>query len=513
MTATSDGAKTPALELQGIHKTFDGFKALENATFVAQRGEIHALLGENGAGKSTLMNVACGLYAPDTGRVAVDGAVVRLSGPRAAAAIGIGMVHQHFKLVRPFSVAENVLLANEARFGAHGYGRGLELAAEAVVAVSSRLGAPLDPARRIEHLSVAEQQRVEVVKILIGGARTLILDEPTAVLTDLEAERLLTTLSDLADAGSTIVLVTHKLADVRRFANRVTIMRGGRTVATVDPRATDTAELTRLTVGETMPAASPRGEGGGRPLIEARNLCCLRRDGVIAVHEASFEVRAGEIYGIAGVSGNGQSELAEALMGMHAPVSGEIRLGGRGEALRTAAPDRMRRLGCAFIPADRYKLAIAGGLPVIDNFAIGGVNRGRYGHWAWLNPRRMRAEAAAAVAEYDVQGVRSLDQRAALLSGGNAQKLVIAREFAGDPDLIVVQSPSRGLDARATAAVHGRLSEARARGAAILLLSEDLDEVMALSDRIGVMSRGRIVGEFAAPADRQAIGRAMVGHD
>jgi simple sugar transport system ATP-binding protein len=506
---------TPALELDCVTKSFDGFRALDNASFAARAGEIHALLGENGAGKSTLMNVACGLYAPDSGILRLEGVERRLSGPRDAAALGVGMVHQHFKLVRPFSILENVLLSQP--FARESGGR-LSYAAEArrikeaMQEKASLLGATLDPQARVDQLSVAEQQRVEVVKALVGGARILILDEPTASLTDEEAKLLLQTLRRLAASGAAIVLVTHKLSDVKAFADRVTIMRGGKTVAILDPAAASIDELTRATVGDSLPALPEAEADFGRRRLEALHLTGRRPDGGLAVDKVSFHVRAGEIYGLAGVSGNGQSELCEMLMGARAPDSGCIQIEDQGEALAAPSAAVLREGGLAFIPADRYRFALAGGLSVADNFVIGGVARGRFGSKFWIDVKRMKAAAAAAIREFDVQGVRSPSQKAALLSGGNAQKLVIAREFSGQPQVIVAQSPSRGLDARATAAVHARLKTAAQQGAAVLLVSEDLDEVLKLSNRLGVMAGGRLVAEFDAPADRHEVGRAMVAH-
>lgn len=501
-------ANPPALDLVGIRKTFDTFVALDDASFTAYRGEVHALLGENGAGKSSLMNVASGLYTPEAGRLAIDGTEVMLSGPRDASARGIGMVHQHFKLVRPFTVAENVLLANP-RFG---YKVGIRQIADEIRKRSDQLGFKIDPDCHVDDLSIAEQQRTEILKVLIGGVRILILDEPTAVLTNQEAERLLTTMRSIARSGAAIVLVTHKLADVKKYADRVTVMRGGRTIATIDPATRSTEELTKLTIGASLPATVRTAGAFGRRRIEVINLRCAGSDGHMALEDATFHVRSGEIYGVAGVSGNGQSELAEVLMGMRAPLSGFIQIENTGEALKAVTPRGMRGRGAAFIPADRYGLALASALPVLDNFAVGAIGSGRYGGWLRMRGKAMRTDAETAIADFDVQGVRSLAQKAALLSGGNAQKLVIAREFSSAPDIIIAHSPSRGLDARATSAVHARLVAARARQAAILLISEDLDEILSLSDRIGVMTRGRIVAEFATPADRQQIGGAMVGH-
>lgn len=511
----------PALTLQGIRKSFDGHLALDGAHFSAAWGEVHALLGENGAGKSSLMNIAAGLYAPEAGELWVDDNPVLFSGPRDAARHHIGMVHQHFKLVRPFTVAENILLGAPPVAGQRHRQRLAHMEAQ-VRAKAQELGFAIDPQQRVDSLSIAEQQRVEILKVLLAGARILILDEPTAVLTDEEASRLLHTVRGLAAGGAAVVLVTHKMADVKAFADRVTVMRGGRTVATVDPGPTPVAELVRLTVGDTQPALARQAQARGAPRLTLRDLATpASTPGSSAARRAldgvNLCLHAGEVYGLAGVGGNGQSELAAAVMGLPddrgEPMvfTGEMCL--HTEQGEQAVSARSRRgLRLAAIPADRYALALAGSLSVAENFAIGQAHSGCYGPSAWWRRRAAQQEAQAAVAAFDVQGVRRITQKAALLSGGNAQKLVIAREFSKEPDIIVAHSPSRGLDVRASAEVHARLLAARARGAAVLLISEDLDEVLQLSDRIGVMSRGRIVAEFEAPADRQAVGQAMVDH-
>ncbi|KQU82327.1 ABC transporter ATP-binding protein [Variovorax sp. Root318D1] len=506
-----------ALELTGIRKSFDGFAALTDAHFEARWGEVHALLGENGAGKSSLMNIAAGLYAPEAGQMLVDDNVVRFAGPADAARHRIGMVHQHFKLVRPFTVAENILLTAPAPAEFQSHGERLREISRDIRNKASELGFEIDPARRIDALSIAEQQRVEILKVLLAGARILILDEPTAVLTDQEAARLLQTVRSLARGGSAVVLVTHKMADVKTYAERVTVMRGGRTVATLEPGATPVAELVKLTVGESIAtqgfqaAKSPRGPvrltvRGLRSAASAQGRRVL--DGV------DLQLHAGEIYGLAGVGGNGQGELAGAIMGLPdagSALEGEIHLEGHGDLKAMDAPER-RNVGIAAIPADRYGLALAGSLSVAENYAIGRVHTGRYGPAWHLRRGRIQEDTQEAVRAFDVLGVRSVAQKAALLSGGNAQKLVLAREFGKSPSLVLAHSPSRGLDVRASAEVHARLRAARDGGAAVLLISEDLDEVLQLADRVGVMARGRIAGEFAQPADRQAIGQAMVDH-
>lgn len=496
-----------ALSLSGIHKQFGSFRALDDASFEVRRGEVHALLGENGAGKSTLMNVAAGLYLPDAGEIEVDGVPVAMTGPSDAKRLRIGMVHQHFKLVKPFTIAENLMLANPAG----GFAAGMAAIESAVAERGGALGFALDPRRRIDTLSVAEQQQVEILKVLLSGADILILDEPSAVLTDDEAERMLTTMRGLARGGTAVILVTHKLNEVTRYADRVTVMRGGRTIAQRAAAEVTPEELTHLIVGRRIEAPQREEHTPGEARLYVSKLKSARADGHVMLHDATFCVRAGEIYGIAGVTGNGQSELAETLIGVNKPLEGRIEVTPIGR-IDDLPPERRRSAGVAAIPADRYVFGLAGQLSIVENFAVAKIHTGRYGSPFTLRRRRMASDAAAAVEAFDVQGVRSLSQKAGLLSGGNAQKLVLARELGRDPAVIVAHSPSRGLDIQATAAVRARLLAARKIGAAVLLISDDLDEILMLADRIGVMSRGRIVAEFDAPADRHDVGRAMVDH-
>ncbi|RMX04923.1 ABC transporter ATP-binding protein [Corticibacter populi] len=507
-----------ALELRNVSKSFDGFQALSQASFTVRWGEVHALLGENGAGKSSLMNIAAGLYAPESGEMLIDDNPVRLGGPSDASRHRIGMVHQHFKLVRPFSVAENILLSLPASPEAPvTHTKRLAWVCRRIEAKAAELGFEIDPAKSTLALSIAEQQRVEILKVLLAGARILILDEPTAVLTDQEAQRLLATMQALARQGAAVVLVTHKMADVKRFADRVTVMRGGRTIETLAPGDASEDDLVRLTVGESSPRVAYEPGQPGEVRLTVRQLrvpsgSATGSGGQEAVPGGvDLQLRSGEIYGIAGVGGNGQGELANALMGIPQPCEGSAELAGFGDLLHASGRQR-HELRIACIPADRYGAALAAGLSVSENHGVGQVADGAYGPWWWLDRRRMDRAAAAAVAQFDVQGVRLLRQKAALLSGGNAQKLVIAREFGRRPQLVLVHSPSRGLDVKASQAVHARLRAARDAGAAVLLISEDLDEVLGLADRIGVMNKGRIVAEFGRPADRQAIGKAMVSH-
>ena len=504
-------SKQNAIQLSSVSKTFDGFKALSDADFTARWGEVHALLGENGAGKSSLMNIVAGLYGPEGGSLFIDDNPVKLKGPKEAAKLGIGMVHQHFKLVTPFTVAENILL-NLSHLQTSGlYRERLRRVSDDIRAMADRIGFGIDPDARIDQLSIAEQQRVEILKVLLAGAKILILDEPTAVLTEEEAERLLTTVQGFAREGAAVILVTHKMNDVLRYVDQVTIMRSGRTIESLKPDSVSVDELVRLTVGESAPEQSvSRAEHTpGAPYLKVKGLSST--GGHRALNGLDLTLNKGEIYGIAGVGGNGQSELANALMGIPENVEGTMELIGEGDLANFDAA-RRRAIGVAAIPADRYGSALAGPLSIADNFALGDIHSGRYGPFWYLKTRAIEADAAEAVRQFDVQGVRSLKQKSALLSGGNAQKLVIAREFSHPPKLVLAHSPSRGLDVKATEAVRERLRVARDDGAAVLLISEDLDEVMAMADRIGVMSAGRIVAEFSQPADRQAIGQAMVNH-
>jgi general nucleoside transport system ATP-binding protein len=502
----------PALELSGIRKSFGDFLALDNARLSVEYGEVHALLGENGAGKSSLMNVAAGLYSPDSGSIKIAGTPRRFSGPRESMARGIGMIHQNFKLVKRFTVAENVLLANPRgsfRSGKNAIEREIKEQADA-------LGFGLDHARRVDTLSIAEQQRVEIIKVLVAGARILILDEPTAVLTEGEAQRLLATVREIAQRDAAVILVTHKLRDVMAFAHRVTVMRAGKTVTTLPAQNATAAALTTLTVGSNVVTPSRSSKPAGERRLVVTGLASDAVAGHTSLVDATFFVRAGEIYGIAGVGGNGQTELAAALVGGHQPSAGTIAIKEPGSQRLTsvtkATPRQRRDHGVAAVPADRQSFGLATALPIVDNFAIGFVHDGRFGSAIRIDRAGMARATRAAIAEFEVQGVRSLSQRAALLSGGNAQKLILARELSRVPSIIVAHSPTRGLDVRACAAVQRRLLDARHAGAAVVLISEDLDEVLSIADRIGVMTRGRIVAEFDAPADRQAVGRAMVDH-
>ena len=495
---------TDTLALSSVSKSFGGFRALDTVDFVARAGEVHALLGENGAGKSTLMNIACGLYAPDEGHVAIDGKTVRISGARDAAARGIGMVHQHFKLVPAFSVLENIMLFNPGRSPAEVASKAQDLARQ--------MGFEISLSDKAGTLGVAEQQRIEILKVLVAGARIVILDEPTAVLSPEEGRMLMGLVRKLAEAGSAVILVTHKLHEALHHSDRITVMRGGRKISETTPEGMDPASLTTLIVGEQIIEKPQLSKAVGPIEVELENVTLSGESGRKGLVDVSFRVRRGEIYGVAGVSGNGQNELSAAIMGLSFPSSGRIGMNGLGDVSKRG-PGYRRRHGLGCIPVDRYSHGLAGRISVTDNYAVNGAMAGAYGGWGYFKRGLAQAAAREAVAAYDVQGVRSLGQRAGLLSGGNAQKLVIAREFEGAPRVVLAHSPSRGLDVRAGAAVHDRVRAARDRGAAVILISDDLDEIMLLSDRIGVLNSGRLTREFKAPAERGDIGAAMVSHE
>ncbi len=496
-----------ALELAGICKEFDGRPALAGAHFEVEWGEVHALLGENGAGKSTLMNVACGLYAPDAGTMAVNGVHSPVAGPADAARHGIGMVHQHFRLVGRFTVAENILLACGEALGV----RTSAAAAELLREKSKELSLEIDPDKRIDEISVAEQQRVEVLKMLLLGARILILDEPTAVLTDQEAASVLQLLRNMAGDGCAVVLITHKLREVLGYSDRVTVMRDGQTVlASSSAEGLTREDLARSMVGASTPTPKRESKHLGDVSLKVAGLTVKRSSGGCDVEGVSFEVRGGEIYGIAGVGGNGQPQLVDALIGFSPVAEGEITIDGN--TVDTGNVKAFRSNGFRFVPADRFDTGLIADFSAAENFAMTGVPDGRYGNWARVDRKRMRQHVEGAIERYQIQGCLA-STKSRLLSGGNAQKLLIARELGEDMSVIVAHSPTRGLDIQAASTVHSLLLNAAAKGIACVLVSEDLEEVLALSDTVSVMSRGRLVGEFAIKdASRERIGELMLGH-
>jgi len=492
----------PALELRGITKRFGDLVANDAIDFDVRGGEVHALLGENGAGKTTVMRIAYGLTHADAGEVRVAGRPLAIHSPRDAIAAGIGMVTQHFALVRPMTVAENLAL---------GRSTGLRLdVAEArrrAAGASERFGIRVDPSARVLDLSVGQQQRVEILKALSRDCRILILDEPTAVLVPGEVEALFATLRSLVADGLSVVFISHKLAEVRAISDRVSVLRRGALVGTVDG-GTDERELARMMVGRPTFGVERPADAAvatGEPVLGIRGLGAAGASGLSALSDVSFDVSGGEILGLAGVSGNGQTELVDVLCGMRRPTSGSVRVGG--VELAGADPERVMRAGVGRIPEDRHA-SLVGDLSVAYNLVLERLDDFRRG--GRIDERRIREHAAELIDRFDIRA--RPDDPVATLSGGNIQKVLLARVLSRDPRLLVVSQPTRGLDVGATEYVRSQLLARRAAGAAILLVSEDLDELLALSDRLIVMYEGRIVGGMAvADADLERLGMLMAG--
>ena len=476
--------------MRGITKRFPGVLANEDVDFEAEAGEVHALLGENGAGKTTLMSVLIGLYRPDEGEISLYGEPVRFDAPRDALAAGIGMVHQHFRLVEPFTVAENLLLGSHAPRLWLGSRAGRRQVRE----VSESLGMQVDPDARIWQLSVGEQQRVEIVKAVVRGSRVLVLDEPTSVLTPQEAEQLFDTLRLMAREGHCIIVITHKLHEVMAVADRITVLRGGRKVATVATVDSTPRLLAGLMVGREVagPRRVERRRAVGAVALEIEGLSVAGDRGGLAVDDVSLEVHAGEIVGVAGVAGNGQRELAEAVYGIRDVDSGAVRIEGR--TLRPGDPRAAIAAGVAHVPEDRLGMGLAPSLSVASNASLKRYRVAPVSKGPFLLLQRMRELARALIQRYDIK-VPGPDTPARNLSGGNLQKLVLGREFDGEPRVLIAAQPTRGLDIGAVETVHGYLREAAEKGVAVLLISEDLDEIRALADRVVVMYRGALAGD------------------
>jgi simple sugar transport system ATP-binding protein len=502
-------AVPPAIEAVGVVKSFPGVVANDHVDFDVRVGEIHALLGENGAGKSTLMNVLAGLYRPDSGGVRVGGRDVDFRSPRDAIAAGIGMVHQHFTLVPSQTVAENVLLGlDRPRFRLD-----LRRTEAEVTALAGKVGLRVDPGARVWQLSVGEQQRVEIVKLLFHGARVLILDEPTAVLAPQEIAELFETLRSMARDGRSVVFISHKLGEVLAISDRITVMRAGRvTAAGIDPHGVTRADLARLMVGRPVLESLQRKETEpGRVVLAIDEVSADNDRGLPALREASLEVRAGEIVGIAAVAGNGQAELAQVITGMR-PATGRVLVDGRDV---TARPSRLaRESGVGHVPEDRAGVGSAPNLSIVDNLILRRFRRPPLARGPFLDKGEARSKAQELRIAYAISAP-TLDSPVRILSGGNLQRLILAREIDAAPKLLVAVQPTRGLDVGAIEGVHQLLLDLRARGTAILLISEELEELLALADRILVMYEGRVAASFDAPraADIEAIGLHMTGGD
>jgi ABC-type uncharacterized transport system ATPase subunit len=474
----------PVLELTGITKRFGSLVANDAISLTLAQGEFLALLGENGAGKTTLMNILFGHYTADAGTVRVFGNELPPGKPRAAIAAGVGMVHQHFTLAPNLSVLENVMIGTEPLYRPVSDRRG---ATAKLKAISERFGLLVDPSARVADLSVGERQRVEILKALYRDARILILDEPTAVLTQVEAERLFQTLRGMAAGGLSLIFISHKLAEVMAAADRVVVLRGGKAVAERRTAETDRGELAELMVGRRVTRPVREARPAGAPLLSARAVGIVE-DGQARLDGVSFEVRAGEVLGVIGVAGNGQQALGRLCAGLIEPTTGSILVEGLDQP---ASPRAFVRAGVARIPEDRHVEGVVGEMMVWENAVLDRVRDPRFSRWGIVKREAARASAEALIKRFDIRGAAP-QTRTRLLSGGNMQKLILGRNLAGNPRLIIANQPTRGLDEGAIAAVHSELLAARAAGAGILLISEDLDEVMALADRVQAIVKGRL---------------------
>jgi general nucleoside transport system ATP-binding protein len=495
--------QAPILEMRHVTKRFPGIVANDQINFDLKHGEVHCLLGENGAGKSTLMNVVYGLSQPDAGQILVNGEEVHFRSSADAIAHGIGMVHQHFQLIPVFTVAENIVLGNESKRG--GVQLDLDSARDRIRELGAQYGLDVDPDATVEDLSVGEQQRVELVKALYRNADILILDEPTAVLTPGEVDEFFGVVRSLVDQGKSIVFITHKLREVLAVADRITVLRLGRVVGSADPEAATPQSLATLMVGRDVILSidkEPADPGAAR--LQIRGLSVQDDRGSTTISNLDLDVRGGEIVGIAGVEGNGQREFVEAIAGMRKPVAGSIVIDG--VDLTGAHPRTVTEHGVAHVPEDRSKHGVVGPFSIADNMVLNTYYRQPFARRLVRQQRAIEEQADELMRRFDVRasGSRQVVQT---LSGGNQQKVIIARELTGDVKVLLVAQPTRGLDVGSIEFIHRRIVEMRDEGTAVLLISAELDEIFTLSDRIGVLYRGELVGQF----DRQDATRDRVG--
>jgi ABC-type uncharacterized transport system ATPase subunit len=498
----------PVLELHGITKAFPGVLANDHIDLTLEKSEIHALLGENGAGKTTLMNVLYGLYAPDEGEITVRGRPVEIHEPNNAIGQGIGMVHQHFMLVPVLTVTENVMLGVESI--KNGIFLDRPTAARRIRQISEQYGLEVDPDAIVQALSVGVQQRVEIIKLLYREADILILDEPTAVLTPQEVEDLFKVVRSLVAQGKSVIFITHKLKEVMAIADRITVLRNGRVVGTTTPAQTSEQELAAMMVGRQVLLQVDKGPAHpGETVLDVDGLEVLDDRGNLAVRGVSFEVRAGEVLGVAGVQGNGQTELVQALTGLRSTVAGQVHI--LDADLTNASPRRVLEQGVAHVPEDRQQDGLVLSFPVADNLVLNTYYLPPFAHLGTLNQEAILATAEQRARQFDIRTPSTLTPVSSL-SGGNQQKVIVAREFSRPIRLLIASQPTRGLDVGSIEYIHQRIVEKRDEGTAVLLVSPELDEVMSLSDRIAVMYEGRIVDILPAEQPtKEELGLLMCG--
>jgi general nucleoside transport system ATP-binding protein len=499
---------TPILELRGITKRFPGVLANDQIDLTLEKGEIHALLGENGAGKTTLMNILYGLYQPDQGEILVQGNKVDIHSPSDAIAAGIGMVHQHFMLIPVFTVAENVMLGEEVTH----YGGFLDraVASNKIRQISEQFGLQVDPTYYVKDLPVGVQQRVEIIKLLYREADILILDEPTAVLTPQEADELFVIMRSLVEKGKSIIFITHKLREVLEIADRITVIRRGKVVGATTPAEANQRALAEMMVGRAVQLELEKKPAKvSETILKVENLVALDERRQVAVDDVSFEVCAGEILGVAGVQGNGQTELVKVLTGLRESQSGKISL--LGQEITHATPRRITELGSAHVPEDRQQDGLVLSFPVADNLMLNTYYQKPFTQGVVLQDKVIQEYANRLIKEFDIR-TPSARTLASALSGGNQQKLIVAREFSRPISFLVASQPTRGLDVGSIEYIHGRILAKRDEGCAVLLVSSELDEIMALSDRIAVMYRGKIVDVLPAEkTTKEQVGLLMAG--
>lgn len=495
------------IEMRDITKVFGGFVANDKINLHLRKGEIHALLGENGAGKSTLMNMLAGLLEPTSGEIAVNGQVVNLDSPSKAASLGIGMVHQHFMLVEAFTVAENIILGSELTKNGV-----LDIAgaSKEIKALSERYGLAVDPSAKVADISVGAQQRVEILKTLYRGADILIFDEPTAVLTPSEIDELMAIMKNLVKEGKSIILITHKLDEIRAVSDRVTVIRRGKSIETVEIAGTTNADLAEMMVGRSVSFKTEKQASKPKEVVlSIKDLVVNENRGVPAVKNLSLDVRAGEIVGIAGIDGNGQSELIQAITGLRKVESGSIEL--KGDSIVGLHPRQITELSVGHVPEDRHRDGLILEMMISENIALQTYYKEPHSKNGILNYSNITSYAKKLMEEFDVRAASELVPAAAL-SGGNQQKAIIAREIDRDPDLLIVSQPTRGLDVGAIEYIHKRLIEERDNGKAVLVVSFELDEILNVSDRIAVIHDGKIQGIVSPETtNKQGLGVLMAG--